>query len=66
MKYGQTRAGFTKTDGAIRTLTLREKLNQVVKFKQPQDIEIHGKVFSIGVSDAVAYLTRFKNEILDR
>jgi len=57
--------GFTKVDGAIRTLTVRERLNQIIKFKQPQVVEIRGEAREITVDEARVILTRYKAEYLD-
>jgi len=53
--------GFTKTDGAIRQLTLRERLYQIINLGQPQDI----KGVRTTVRDAQVKLDRYKDSVLD-
>ena len=53
--------GFTSTDGAIRQLTLRERLFQIINLGQPQDIN----GVRTTVRDAEIKLERYKDSILD-
>lgn len=53
--------GFTKTDGVIRKLTLRDKLQQVVNLGQP--MEIDGLL--VDKMKARVMLTRYKDTLLD-
>lgn len=53
--------GFAKVDGAIRQLTLRERLQQIINLGQPQ--EINGRL--VDKAEAIVKLTRYKSELLD-
>ena len=53
--------GFTATDGVIRKLTLRDKLQQVVNLGQP--MEIGGRI--VGKNEAKVMLLRYKERLLD-
>lgn len=53
--------GFAATDGVIRKLTLRDKLQQVVNLGQP--MEINGQL--VGKNEAKVMLLRYKDTLLD-
>ncbi len=53
--------GFTKVDGAIRQLTLRERLQQIINLGHPMDIN----GVRTTVRDAEVALERFKPSLLD-
>ena len=53
--------GFTKVDGAIRQLTLRERLQQIINLGHPMDIN----GVRTTVRDAEVALQRFKPSLLD-
>ena len=54
--------GFTSVDGAIRQLTLRERLQQIINLGQPQEIEGH----SFDVEMAEFGLKHFRPDALDK
>lgn len=62
-KFGQigSGVGFTPTDGVIRKLTLRDKLQQVINLGQP--IEIAGVL--VDKTTARVMLIRYKDTLLD-
>jgi hypothetical protein len=53
--------GFAKVDGAIRQLTLRERLQQIINLGQPSEI----RGVRTTVRDAQIALERFKPSFLD-
>lgn len=53
--------GFTKVDGAIRQLTLRERLQQIINLGQPSEI----RGVRTTARDAQIALERFKPSLLD-
>lgn len=53
--------GFAKVDGAIRQLTLRDRLQQIINLGQPSDIQ----GVRTTVRDAQIKLERFKSSLLD-
>jgi hypothetical protein len=53
--------GFTSTDGATRQLTLRDRLQQIIKLGYPQDI----RGVRTTVRDAEVALDRFESSLLD-
>lgn len=53
--------GFTKVDGAIRQLTLRDRLQQIINLGHPMDIN----GVRTTVRDAEVALQRFKPSLLD-
>ena len=57
----QDSVGFTKVDGAIRQLTLRERLYQIINLGHPQDIN----GVRTTVRDAQVKLDRYKDSVLD-
>lgn len=63
-KFGQIGrgVGFASTDGVIRKLTLRDKLQQVINLGQPCKIERQ----LVSVSDAKYALERYEDYYLDR
>ena len=62
-KFGQIGrgVGFASTDGVIRKLTLRDKLQQVINLEQP--IEIAGVL--VDKTTARVMLIRYKDTLLD-